>query len=239
MPDDTLQLSGILDDSGLADDGPWRWLGEDGVQGRTAMSAHRMLLPMDDDIQPKDSISVADCCSQNSDDDRLLEAQLALEEARAEALQAKREAEQKDQAVRSSQARLRMAEAQSRSYERSRSRLQGADQDLESERRRNASLDALKVSTSLSDIPVPEQETLEYGNYDDGVQYCTVDYSGLDICSDSLPAASTACGSGQVPSSVSCGAVVPAIRLIATSGGSPLTKRPSPTLPVQATTKRA
>ena len=85
MPDDTLQLSGILDDSGLADDGPWRWLGEDGVKGRTAMSAQRMLIPMVDDLQPRDSVSAADCCSQNSDDVRLLEAQSPLEEARAEA----------------------------------------------------------------------------------------------------------------------------------------------------------
>ena len=90
MPGDTPQLSGILDDSGLADDGPWRWPGEDGVKGRTTMSAHRMLIPMEDDIQPRDSVSAADCCSQNSDDVRLLEAQLALEEARAEAPQVKR-----------------------------------------------------------------------------------------------------------------------------------------------------
>ena len=153
MPDDTPQLSGILDDSGLADDGPWRWLVEDGVKGRIAMSAHRMPIPMDDDIQPRHSVSVADCCSQNSDDVRLLEAQLALEEARAEALQAKREAEQKEQAVRLSQARLRIADAQSRSFERSRSRLQGQGGNLKA--------DPLKASASPSDIPAQEQDAVE------------------------------------------------------------------------------
>ena len=111
MPDDTLELSAILDDSGQAEDGWARWLGETGTKGRTAMSAQRVLLPTEDDIRPRDSVSAVDCDSQGSEDIRLLEAQLALEEARAEALQAKREAEQKEMAVRLSQTRLRIAEA--------------------------------------------------------------------------------------------------------------------------------
>ena len=52
MPDDTLDMSAILDDSGEAEDGLTRWLGEKEAKGRTAMSAHRILLPMEDDIRP-------------------------------------------------------------------------------------------------------------------------------------------------------------------------------------------
>ena len=122
MPDDSLALSAILDDSGLAEDGLMGWLGEPGVKGRTAMSAHRVLLPVEDDIRPRDSVSAAGCCSQSSDDIRLLEGQLALEEARAAALAAQLEAEQKEMAVRLSQTRLSIAEAQSRSAEFARSR---------------------------------------------------------------------------------------------------------------------
>ena len=88
MPDDTLELSALLDDSGGAEDGYARWMGEKEAKGRTAMSAHRILLPMEDDIRPRDSVSGAGCDSQDSEDIRILEAQLAVEEARAEALQA-------------------------------------------------------------------------------------------------------------------------------------------------------
>ena len=138
MPDDTLELSALLDDSGGAEDGYARWMGEREAKGRTAMSAHRILLPMEDDIRPRDSVSGAGCDdSQGSEDIRILEAQLAVEEARAEALQAKREAEQKESAVRISQARLRIAEA---NLSRSRSRIYGEGEPA-------------KGSTSLSEYP--------------------------------------------------------------------------------------
>ena len=127
MPDDTLDLSAIPDDSAEAEDGWAKWLGEKPRGGRTAIAVVRPLSQMGP-AEPTGGDSsytaarirapVVGADSPGSDVDILL-AQLAWEEAQAEALKARRLAEERDMAVRLSQTRLKVAEAR-RSHENSR-----------------------------------------------------------------------------------------------------------------------